>query len=339
MNKIFNKIKSKILNLESQAAMKKEITFYTPQPSPSKALGKIKIQKTSNSDDLDKHFVFNQEEDNSTNIISLKTKKKKRTSVRSESKENYCVVCNKAYRSYAALYTHRRNKHNVIPITCRPEIFKLSFHKQKFHYTHKDEETEPFDLYKLFKSIRAEFLELAESQYSCFYSLFYIENESERLKRLAENSFLKLLDCYSLNENFSSEIPAAQEPGKSSINNVLLIYSSLLLKIVTDKFFLKIMVKFIFYFREYLNISGWDYLKNLMKYNIIKIQDFTREFCVINSCWEIPHLVNDFVCVFIDLNCLQSIKKEMIDVARNFCHWLLINNLTNLKLLPNNIQE
>jgi hypothetical protein len=319
--------------------MKKEIKLHTPQPSPSKALAKIKIKKTSYSDDLDKHFFFNQEEDNSTNIISLKTKKKKRTSIRSESKENHCIVCNKAYLSYAALYTHRRNKHNVIPITGRPEIFKLSFHKQKFHYTNKDEETEPFDVYKLLTSIRVEFLELAESQFSCFDSLFYIENKSERLKRLGENSFLKLLDCYLFNGNFSIEIPAPQEFGKSSVNNVLLIYSSLLLKIVTDDFFLKIMVKFIFFFREYLNISGWEYLKNLMKYNIIKIQDFTQEFCLVNSCWEIPHLVNDFVCVFIELNGLQPIKKEMMDVASNFCHWLLINNLTNLKLLPNNIQQ
>lgn len=59
----------------------------------------------------------------------------RRTKKKQFKPENSCELCHKQYLSYAALYTHKRNKHNIIPITARPKIFKASFHKQKFHYT------------------------------------------------------------------------------------------------------------------------------------------------------------------------------------------------------------
>jgi len=180
---------------------------------------------------------------------------------------------------------------------------------------------------------------LAESQLSNVDSLFYIINETDRQKAIINNSFLKLVDNYLDNRNFSHEISSTQEFGKSNVNNILLIYSCSLLKILNYDFYLKIMVQFMFYFREYLNISGWDFLKYLMKNNIItKIQDFIGEFCVKNDCIEIPHLINDFISTFINLIGLFHIKKEMIDVSRSFCHWLFINNLTYSKLLPNNFK-
>ena len=55
-------------------------------------------------------------------------KKKRARKVDKADKLYCCDECNKAYMSYPALYTHKRNKHNIIPITDKPNIFKTKGH-------------------------------------------------------------------------------------------------------------------------------------------------------------------------------------------------------------------
>ena len=48
-----------------------------------------------------------------------------------------CQICKKSYLSYPALYTHNRNKHDIIPITDKPTIFtskKSALNKYCFKY-------------------------------------------------------------------------------------------------------------------------------------------------------------------------------------------------------------
>jgi len=276
------------------------------------------------------------DEENSTNNNSHNLKKKKRGNhILRQRKENFCDQCNKSYFSYAALYTHKRNKHTVIPVTSRPQIFKLSFHKQKYHYTKKNGKEDKNNINIILNSIKKEYIQLYQSLLSNPSSLLFIEDEILRNKKLAEDSFIDLIQNYLLQDNFKSEIPSTNDIKISNVNNMLLIYSTLILKIVTDNFFLKLMIKFILFFREYLNIAGWRYLNLLMKNNIIDVNDFSKEFCIVNNCIEIPNLINDYISIFIEINGLQAIKKEIIDICDNFCNWLLINKQTNIKLLPN----
>ncbi len=278
--------------------------------------------------------TFNEE--SSSIIVFPKVTKKKRTSKKDFSSSKYnCDICKKRYLSYAALYTHNRNKHNVIPITSRPEIFKISFHKQKFNYTKKAEALEDFNEYDLLGKIKDEFISLNESVLSDDKSSFYIQDVNLRKTKIKENSFLNLLENYIERKNFNLDIPSSEDLMKANINNVLIKYAIKVLKIITDDFYLKIMIKFIFYLREYLNIAGWELMKRLSYYNIITLKYSNEEFCLVNTCWEIPYLIEDFIYIFIDINNLQQFQSELLDISSNFCHWLLINNLTNLKILAN----
>jgi len=271
----------------------------------------------------------------SIKLIKINKRKKRTKSNKNHITENFCEECNKSYLSYAALYTHKRNKHNVIPITRRPELFKISVHHQKFQYTNTDP-MECFNPYEVLKNIKNEYLDLSENLRSNSSTLFFIEDLNLRTKKTKQDSFLRIIDDYISKKNFSLDFPKGEETLKSNVNNVFLVYSYLLLSIVNDNFYFKIVTKFIFFFREYLNIAGWEYKRILMKYNLIDFKNFSEEFCVVNDCSELPDLIDNFISIFIDINGLQPIKKELIDLSSNFCHWLLIKNLTNLKVKSNN---
>ena len=186
--------------------------------------------------------------------------------------------------------------------------------------------------------VKTEFTELTKNYLSSSNSFFFTNEDENFHKIIFQNSFVCNIYNYSINKNFTLEIPKNENLEKSNINNILLVYSILLLRIVNDNFYFKLIVKFTFFLREYLNVAGWVYYKQLESYSIIKISDhFELEFCEVNSCNEIPELMNDFVLFFIDLNGLHVIRKELVDISVNFCHWLFINKLTNVKLLPFNM--
>lgn len=128
-------------------------------------------------------------------------------------------------------------------------------------------------------------------------------------------------------------IPNPREKAKTIIDNILVIYLILLVEVTRDKFYMEVIVKFGFLFREYLNMTGWDYYLYLNEYGLCDNLNIEGEFCAKMNCEEIPELVNDFVLYFLDMEeSFSSNRKEIADITQNFCYWLFINGFTNYKL-------
>jgi hypothetical protein len=106
---------------------------------------------------------------------------------------------------------------------------------------------------------------------------------------------------------------------------------------VMDKKLYHLALTFSILIREYLNIVGWDYKKKYVKFGINIQFDYTGEFTQKNNCEDIPDLINDFVSCFIALddNKFNLNMEEFVDIVRNFCNWLFVNDLTSYKITEN----
>lgn len=173
-----------------------------------------------------------------------------------------------------------------------------------------------------------EFVRIAKEVKFDPHSVFFRPQE-----KIEEDTFLKLLKFYNTSNFDKVNIPKPNEKAKSMIDNVLAVYLILIIEVTRDKFFLELIVKFVFLFREYLNMTGWDYLAHLHSYGLYDDLRIEGEFCSKVNCEEIPELVNDFVVNFLQMEDKFSIhQKELVDITQNFCYWLFINELTNFKL-------
>lgn len=253
-------------------------------------------------------------------------KKKTRKSKKDSTERNFlCDICNKSYLSYPALYTHKRNKHNIIPITGKPDFFRNANldSQNKFKYNtqiSKKDLTE--NLMKIINCYKS----LIEEYYLNTRSTLYKKNYNNDDIFLNElNEFLKI-------DLLNITVPKSEQ--NLNIDTILIIYAILLIKVKSDFNFICTVTKFIFLFREYLNMIGWDYIKNLQDYGLCERTDFSKLFTIYNNCEEIPELLEDFGEVFLEIDSVFSIEKFKIsDIAENFCYWLYINDLTPYKLL------
>jgi hypothetical protein len=265
---------------------------------------------------------------NYSNSIVVDKSKRQRKSKKEENGRNYtCNICSKSYLSYPALYTHKRNKHNIIPITGKPEIFKTGgntvYNKLKYNImeTRTNVKASADIIIKCYKN-------------NCEY--FYTDPSSTFFKKNfhpSQDSFLKLLEIYKISGLEKICIPALHEKEKLFVDNILAIYLILLVEITRETIFTQLVVKFIFLFREYLNLVGWDHFKYLEDFGLVNQLMVKGEFCSFCSCEELPEMVNDFVAVFLECDVrLAPEKKDMADIVLNLCNWLFINNLTNYKV-------
>jgi hypothetical protein len=106
------------------------------------------------------------------------------------------------------------------------------------------------------------------------------------------------------------------------------------MEVTREQFFYELASKFVFLFREFVNLCGWDHKKKLMGYGIIEQVQITHgEYCANNTCEEVPELMNDFVGVFLHLDTSFACDvKDVVDICQNFCFWLFINKFTLFKL-------
>ena len=229
--------------------------------------------------------------------------------------------------SYPALYTHKRNKHNVIPITDKQNVFKPKHEKTgKFKYNNI---LKQIDIESVSKEIINSYSQLISDIKvdSPFFDLNY---------SFDEDKFLSHLQTFFINKNNTILIPTPHDKKSSTIDNLLAIYSILLVDVTHDKYFVHLITKFIFLIRKYLNLVGWDYMKYLHEYGLISEYKINDKYTVECDSEQIPDLVNDFILGFIDLDeDFQNIKSELTDLTQNFCHWLYINKFSNLKLFRN----
>jgi hypothetical protein len=231
--------------------------------------------------------------------------------------------------SYPALYTHKRNKHNIIPITGKPEIFKLgsSTNLNRFKYNFSGSET---DVKAISTKLIEEYIKLCNRNYLNQESMIFEPKWSYE-----RDSFLCLLKYFNSSNIEKIKIPNLTDK-ETTIDNILAIYSILIIEVTRGKYFIDIVVQFVFLFREYLNLFGWDHFRYLNQYGLYDNIIIEGEFCTKCNCEEIPNLVNDFICHFLELDeNFTTNKREIIDITQNFCNWLYIYGLTNYKLSKN----
>jgi hypothetical protein len=121
------------------------------------------------------------------------------------------------------------------------------------------------------------------------------------------------------------------------IDNILLIYVILLLQVTRENVYLKLLIKFVFLIRNYINMVGWDHNKYLYGYGLIEDRRNKGQYCCKNTCDQIPELINNFISSFICLDDeFGKHENEMIDLSENLCYWLYINRLSSYKLLKHN---
>ena len=256
-----------------------------------------------------------------------KIRRQRKSKKESHGRNYICNICSKSYLSYPALYTHKRNKHNIIPITGKPDIFKTGGlnASAKFKYNIMETKTNVKGSTDII--IRA-------YKKNCAY--FFQEPKSILYKKnfnMKDDQFLCLLEVYNTSGLEKISIPQLHEKDKLFIDNVLTIYLILLVEVTRETAFTQLVVKFIFLFRVYLNLLGWDHFRYLEDYGLLDELHVSGEFCTRSNCEELPELVNDFLAVFLDVDeRLNEEKKEMADIIQNLCNWLFINGLTNYKV-------
>jgi len=256
-------------------------------------------------------------------------KRARRTKKESIGRGFKCEKCDISYLSYPALYTHNRNKHNIIPITKKQGIFNKQDSKEKngkkFRYSAFNEN---INFQKLSTHILTIMNEILEEFYLNPKSVIYNEKFS-----MDSYGLIKHVQNFRNCKNNKVLIPKHKS---SSVDLVLVTYLFLIVAVSVDEVFITNVIKFIVLLREYLNMSGWEHKKYLQSYGILNNYVITGEYSTTNSADEIPELFDDFVEIFLGLdedNIWQIERKNIIDLIENLSNWMYINELTNFKLL------
>ena len=105
-------------------------------------------------------------------------------------------------------------------------------------------------------------------------------------------------------------------------------------KEIADKVFLK-------YLKDCSFKTNKNYFKNLLTFiillregiNIINQNNENIIYTENNNCQNIPDYLNDIIEKYFEPNFFFGIEqKELIDIISHFCHWLFINNYTDMKV-------
>jgi len=274
---------------------------------------------------------------NSTsNYLQKKTNRKKKLDLNGR---NYiCSICKKAYLSYPALYTHNRNNHYIIPVTGKPKIFRNkidSNNKSLFKYNQSDFNlNDNKDISQIINFIINILNKLTKKYFLNNNSLFFKENYIFNL-----DTFIIILNNIMKNDLNQKNDILNLPSKKSNIYSVIIIYIIKLIKITFDEEFKTLLVYFGYFFKEYLNMVGWDYKKKMFNIGICKnsLEEFEKnsekDFCLENTCEDIQDMIEDFVEIYILMvDDLKDKQKEIADICQNFFSWLNINKIISYKL-------
>jgi hypothetical protein len=251
-------------------------------------------------------------------------KKFRRTKNDLENKKFICPVCGKAYYSYPALYTHKRNKHNVIPITGKQPIFKKNKNSYKFKYSALESNNKNIKLREsLEQTYRAKLLDFFADPKCILYSNGFCPDDYPGLHKLKKYSFIPQKEIKEILKN-------------ATIDDALAIYLSSFVEVTRKDFFKDLVTTYIILLRTYLNTIGWEYKRKFKDAGVNVEFDYTGAFTSLNDCKEITDLINEFISVFMYMDKKFYIEEKCLkDITMNFCNWLYVNDLTNFKLVTN----
>lgn len=261
---------------------------------------------------------------------NMPKKIRKRATKKESDVRNYkCSFCDKSYLSYPALYTHCKQKHNTNNHSGRgrgrpkKEQSEQNFEKNKYDpltidYFQKEERTGNTKIEKINECARNAFNYLYENDGG-------EENIKQKIRDRKMKEYSKIEDHCFLGKfiNDAHDINQHIDDERIPTDLVLINYLNKMSIYCNEKYYEKLII-FVTLFREHINIINQDKVEK------------DKEFCQIREAEDVPESSNEFITDFLfpddqDYDFGLS-KDEAIDLTRNLCNWMYMNNFTCSKL-------
>jgi hypothetical protein len=256
---------------------------------------------------------------------SLKVPRKCQRRKKFLKKKNYkCEFCIKSYLSYPALYTHKRNKHNIIQISHKPTIFQKNIISPKSRYIDLEAINANVEFRsRVINSYKIKLIWLFKDPQCILYKDDFNPDDYPGLIKLKSSSAHPYNEMKELLEN-------------TTIDDSLMIYLLSFIEMSRKDNFIDSLITYCILLRTYLNLIGWDYKRKFVEAGVNKDLNYDGAFTKCNDYNDVPDLLNNFISVFMQMDEKFYIEKDfLMDITRNFCNWLNVNNLTRFKLVPN----
>jgi hypothetical protein len=260
-----------------------------------------------------------------------KAKRSRRSKADTEGRNFECSICGKSYLSYAALYTHKKNKHKEENGDEPEGEVKKRRQKAKTEESENAQTTE--------QTVSAETLEYFTTQervgstnsvmipdvFRDVFNDIFIDNWETQFKESLSYAKYNEWDKYPLYTIYIKQEAPAEEP-KSDVNfdlkcdEVLAQYLGIVSQRTNLNFFRRV-VKFVYLFREFLN-----------KFH--SKEDIETEYTSTNSAENSPDSTNEFIIDFMGLDepKFGYNKDESIQLTQNLCRWMFDQKYTYSKL-------
>lgn len=286
----------------------------------------------NNPENLNDTLNINQDENVKETEANGQKKIRKRAKKSESDIRNYkCSFCDKSYLSYPALYTHCKQKHNTNNHSERgrgrpkKELVDSNGETNKYDpltisYFEKEE--------RKGNTQRELINQCTKNAFQYLYGNDEEENNETKKQKLKERNmkeYTKIEDHPFLKKFLDDqhEITKKYDDEKTPTDLVLMNYLNKMSCHCNETYYTKLIV-FITLFREHINIINKD-----------KVQP-DKEFSEITEAEDVPESSNEFITDFLFLNDEENVfnmsKDEAIDLTRNLCNWMYLNNFTCSKL-------
>ena len=276
----------------------------------------------------EKKLIYKKCKNNQTNFPEKRKYIKSKDLSQTEGKYR-CKICGKIYITYPAYYTHRRNRHNIISITKRNELIKIkSFYNSSIKYNYNSIAYGKIINFEFTNKLIALTKKTLTNIFKSEESIFYLDSSD-----LENHIFLQYLDKYKI--LFSNKIFIPPSQLFLSIDEILMVYFILFSKVTVENKLIELAITFIIYFREYINIYGWGFYEGYIKHGLFERENKQKTFSENSFIQYIPDLAYDFIIIFLKIPNLNSVDNiiHIEDICKNFCNWLFVNDLSNLKFV------
>ena len=296
----------------------------------------------------------NSENDSKEKKDKKKRHRRKNEEIKTQERQFKCQDCEKCYSSAPALTNHRKAKHlnnindpknkdhnNIIFDNENPTslayIKYINFfndEKRKILLSEKESNEEIISLEKItnfFKSaidlcykdnINGENkINLEEYPlYNIIKENWNKENPDIKQDSYSEYNFLKNKTNNTDNKNniIYNKNLSLIKIRSPCIDDLFYLYLKEFSKISNENYF-KLMVQFVFLFRENINIQKYEAVPENIK------TETKKEFTQLFNAEEVPELCNSFFSDYLEENDffgLGDIREEIIELLQHFCFWL-----------------
>lgn len=253
-------------------------------------------------------------------------KRNRRAHIPSIEKSYTCKICKRSYLSFPALYTHKRNKHNIIPITGKPSLFKrLNFSVVgKFN---SGAIKMDINIKNVISNIICKYKDIS----TYLFKSSDLVTFNPDYNYIDDRLYLKLIEMISSEQQIN--IPKPQE--KVDIHTMIAIYLILIMEITLEKDFLDKLLIWAILLKEVINMCGLLHEVGFYKANPGRVLEY--EYCQLTKIEEVPCLINDYLeFIKLEKNSFGFSLSEHADLSLNFCYWLFNHEYSSFKLIPFN---